>query len=461
MTATPSPASIHTSADDFMLRLRQRTPGELEFHQAVEEWYESIHRLLDRRPAYQRMKIAEQMVEPERVITFRVTWEDDQGAIHVNRGYRVQMNSALGPFKGGLRFHPSVNLSVLKFLAFEQVSKNALTRLPLGAGKGGADFDAKGRSDREVMRFCQAFMNELHRHIGPDTDVPAGDIGVGGREVGYMFGQYKKLQNQVHGAITGKGPDWGGSLLRPEATGYGLVYFASEMMRTLGQEISGKTCLVSGSGNVAQFTIEKLLQLGARPVTVSDSGGYIYDEAGIHADKLAFIKKLKNEERGRIQAYADVYPEAVYTARDPSLGYNPLWRHRADLALPCATQNELNGIDAQHLVDGGVVIVAEGANMPCTAEAIDIFHQHGIRYAPGKAANAGGVAVSGLEMAQNGSRLPWSAEEVDRRLYGIMCGIHQMCLETAEAHGEKGRYALGANIAAMERIAGAMLALGI
>ena len=414
---------------DIMEWVKARDPGEKEFHQAVQEVVESIRPVLDQNPVYRDACILERLVEPERVILFRVPWMDDQGGIHVNRGFRIEMNSAIGPYKGGLRFHPSVNLGILKFLAFEQVFKNALTTLPMGGGKGGSDFDPKGKSDNEVMRFCQSFMCELERHIGPDTDVPAGDIGVGAREIGYLFGMYKRLRNEFSGVLTGKSLNWGGSLIRPEATGYGCVYFAAEMFATRGQQLEGKTCLVSGSGNVAQFTIEKLLDLGARPVTCSDSSGYIYDEQGFDREKLAFIKRLKNVRRGRVKEYAEKYPHAVYTPVDPALGHNPLWSHRADCAFPCATQNEINATDAQHLVDNGAALVAEGANMPTEPGGVDIFLDHKLLYGPGKAANAGGVSVSGLEMTQNSMRLSWSREEVDNRLRMIMASIHKTCLD--------------------------------
>ncbi len=394
------------------------------------------------------------------MIIFRVPWVDDKGEIQVNRGYRVEMNSAIGPYKGGLRFHPTVYLGLLKFLAFEQVFKNSLTTLPMGGGKGGSDFDPKGKSDNEVMHFCQSFMNELFRHIGPDTDVPAGDIGVGTREIGYLFGQYKRLRNEFTGVLTGKGLNWGGSLIRPEATGYGAVYFAAEMLATRGETLAGKICLVSGSGNVAQYTVEKLLQLGAKPVTLSDSNGYIYDEAGITQEKLEFVKELKNVRRGRIKEYAERFKGVVYTPVDPKLDYNPLWNHKAHCAFPSATQNEINGKDAQNLIRNGVYLVAEGANMPSTPEAIDVFLEHKILYGPGKAANAGGVATSGLEMSQNSLRLSWSREEVDRRLQGIMKAIHEQCV----IYGKEGNYVnyvRGANIAGFIKVADAMLDQGV
>jgi glutamate dehydrogenase (NADP+) len=386
---------------------------------------------------------------------------DDQGQVHVNRAFRVQMNSAIGPYKGGLRFHPSVNLSILKFLAFEQVFKNALTTLSMGGGKGGSDFDPKGKSDNEVMRFCQSFMTELFRHIGPDTDVPAGDIGVGAREIGYLFGMYKKLSNEFTGVLTGKSLGWGGSLIRPEATGYGSVYFAAEMLATQNQTLKGKKCLVSGSGNVAQYTVQKIIELGGKIVTLSDSSGYIYDEEGIDTDKLSFVKRLKNVKRGRISEYIDKYSEAVYTEADTSLDYNPLWNHKADCAFPSATENEINATDAANLMKNGVHLVCEGANMPSTPEAINIFLDNKILYAPGKASNAGGVAVSGLEMAQNSMRLNWPADEVDRRLKIIMKNIHQTCLDASAEYGESGNYMAGANIAGFTKVVTAMLDQGL
>ncbi len=447
--------------DAFLEYVKARDPNQPEFFEAVMEVYESIKPALERHPEYRQAKILERIVEPERVVMFRVPWMDDAGEIHVNRGFRIEMNSAIGPYKGGLRFHPSVNLSILKFLAFEQVFKNALTTLPMGGGKGGSDFDPKGKSDAEVMRFCQSFMLELFRHIGPNTDVPAGDIGVGGREIGFLFGMYKKIRNEFTGVLTGKGLNWGGSLIRPEATGYGAVYFANEMLKTRNLTMEGKVALVSGAGNVAQYTIEKLLDFGAKPVTASDSNGYIYDEEGIDREKLDFIMWLKNVKRGRIKEYAEKYPNAVYTPVDPSLDYNPLWNHKADMAFPSATQNEINGKDAQHLVDNGVFLVAEGANMPSTPEAIEIYKQHNILYGPAKAANAGGVAVSGLEMSQNSIRLQWTREEVDRKLHEIMKAIHRQAWETAEAYGVPGDLQVGANIAGFVKVADAMLDQGL
>jgi glutamate dehydrogenase (NADP+) len=441
--------------------VKRRDPGEIEFHQAVSEVLETIEPVLDRNPEYRRAGIVERMVEPERVVIFRVPWMDDNGEVHVNRGFRVQMNSAIGPYKGGLRFHPSVNLGILKFLAFEQVFKNALTTLPMGGGKGGADFDPKGKSDAEVQRFCQSFMLELYRHIGPNTDVPAGDIGVGAREVGYMFGMYKKLRNEFTGVLTGKGACWGGSYIRPEATGYGAVYFAAEMLAAPGKTLDGTRSLVSGSGNVAQFTMEKLLQLGSTPVTFSDSSGYVYDEAGVTAKKLAFIKHLKNIRRGRVREYVEQYPEAVFTPADYALGHNPLWAHKAECAFPCATQNEINGTDAQHMVDSGVVVVTEGANMPTMHDGIRIFHENGVLFGPGKAANAGGVSVSGLEMTQNSMRLSWTRQEVDDRLKLIMKAIHKVCMDTAEAYDHPFNYVIGANVAGFVKVADAMLDQGV
>ncbi len=446
---------------DLIAEVKAKNPNEPEFHQAVLEVAESLDIVFEKHPEYRAAKILERIVEPERVIQFRVPWVDEDGEIHINRGYRIEMNSALGPYKGGLRFHPSVNLSILKFLAFEQVFKNSLTSLPMGGGKGGSDFDPKGKSDLKVMRFTQQFMSELFRHIGPNTDVPAGDIGVGGREIGYLFGQYKKLKNEFTGVLTGKGLNWGGSLIRPEATGYGAVYFAAEMLAARGDTLEGKVCLVSGSGNVAQYTVEKLLQLGAKPVTLSDSNGYIYDEEGIDKEKLEWVKELKNVRRGRIKEYAEKYPNAVYTPVDPSLDYNPLWNHKADCAFPSATQNEINGKDAQHLLDNGVFVVAEGANMPTTLDGVQLFLDKGILYGPAKAANAGGVAVSGLEMSQNSIRMQWSREEVDKHLHNIMKNIHKTCVEMAERFGTPGNYVNGANIGGFLKVADAMMDQGV
>jgi glutamate dehydrogenase (NADP+) len=443
--------------------VKAKNPAEPEFHQAVHEVAESLELVLDKRPEYRSGKILERIIEPERVILFRVPWVDDQGEVQVNRGFRVEMNSAIGPYKGGLRFHPSVTLGTLKFLAFEQVFKNALTTLPMGGGKGGSDFDPKGKSDGEVMRFCQSFMTELYRHIGPNTDVPAGDIGVGGREIGFLFGQYKRLANEFTGVLTGKGLNWGGSLIRPEATGYGSVYFAQEMLATRGESLEGKTCLVSGSGNVAQYTTEKLIELGAKPVTLSDSSGYIYDGEGIDREKLAFVMELKNERRGRIKEYADKYPGAEYTAleAEPKRGTDPLWQHKADCAFPSATQNEINGDDAQNLLNGGVYVISEGANMPTTPDGVELFLDSGILYGPGKAANAGGVAVSGLEMAQNSMRYSWTRQEVDDRLRHIMNEIHARCVAVAEEFGTPGNYVNGANIGGFLKVADSMLDQGI
>jgi len=446
---------------DILKVIRARDPNEKEFHQAVEEVVDSVKPVLDRNPQYRENGILERLVEPERVVMFKVPWVDDEGQVQVNRGYRIQMSSVIGPYKGGLRFHPSVNLSILKFLAFEQVFKNALTTLAMGGGKGGSDFDPKGKSDNEVMRFCQSFMMELFRHIGPNTDVPAGDIGVGAREIGYLFGMYRKLANEFTGVLTGKSLGWGGSLIRPEATGYGCVYFASEMLANGNQSLKGKVCLVSGAGNVAQFTVEKLIELGAKVVTLSDSSGFIYDEEGIDQGKLAFVKRLKNIRRGRIKEYVDKYSQAVYTEADTTLDYNPLWSHKANCAFPCATQNEINGKDAQNLMKNGVALVAEGANMPSTPEAIHIFLDKKILYAPGKASNAGGVAVSGLEMAQNSMRLSWPREEVDARLKIIMKSIHKACLDAAAEYGVPGNYMVGANIAGFVKVVNAMIDQGL
>lgn len=446
---------------EFMDAVRAKNPGEPEFHQAVSEVVESCSIVLERHPEFRKAKILERMVEPERVVIFRVPWQDDRGEFHINRAYRVEMNSAIGPYKGGLRFHPSVNLGILKFLAFEQVFKNALTTLPLGGGKGGSDFDPKGKSDSEVMRFCQSLMTELQRHIGPDTDVPAGDIGVGAREIGFLFGQYKRIRNEFTGVLTGKGLEWGGSLVRPEATGYGCAYFAAEMLATRGDTLEGKRCLVSGSGNVAQYAIEKIIDLGGKVVTASDSSGFIYDEAGIDRDKLAYIMQLKNVKRGRIAEYAEAYPSSVYTPVDPSRDHNPMWAIEADCAFPCATQNEINAIDADNLIANGCRLVAEGANMPASPEAVHKFISAGILYAPGKASNAGGVATSGLEMTQNSMRLSWSRDEVDSRLREIMRSIHRSCLEAAEEYGTPGNYLNGANIAGFLKVARAMMAQGL
>jgi glutamate dehydrogenase (NADP+) len=447
--------------EKILAEIVRRDPDQKEYHQAVFEVLETVKPVLDRNPEYRGQAVIARITEPERVIMFRIPWMDDQGQVHVNRGFRVEMNSAIGPYKGGLRFHPSVTLSIIKFLAFEQVFKNSLPTLQMGGGKGGSDFNPKGRSDAEVMRFCQSFMTELARHIGPNTDVPAGDIGVGAREIGYLFGMYKKLRNEFTGVLTGKSLSWGGSLIRPEATGYGVVYFASEMLAHAGDSLAGKNCLVSGSGNVAQYTAEKILEMGGRVLTLSDSSGYIYDEEGIDGDKLKFIMQLKNIQRGRIREYGDKYPNAVYTEIDPALDYNPLWSHRADCAMPSATQNEINEKDAQNLVKGGIRLVCEGANMPSTPSAIAVFLDNDVLYGPSKAANAGGVAVSGLEMAQNSMRLSWPREEVEGRLKQIMKSIHGTCIGAAEEYGMPGNYMAGANIAGFVKVVNAMLDQGL
>jgi glutamate dehydrogenase (NADP+) len=452
---------MHNYAEDFIAELKAKNPGEPEFHQAVTEVVNSLAPVMDKSPQYRKAKILERMVVPERVIMFRVPWVDDRGEIQINRGYRVEMNSAIGPYKGGLRFHNSVYLGMLKFLAFEQVLKNSLTTLPMGGGKGGSDFDPHGKTDMEVMRFCQSFMTELSRHIGPDTDVPAGDIGVGGREIGFMFGQYKRLRNEFTGVLTGKGIKWGGSLIRPEATGYGCVYFAQEMLATKGQDFKGKTCLVSGSGNVAQYTIQKLMQLGAKVVTISDSDGVIYDEAGFDDEKLAFLLELKNVRRGRVSEYAQKFKGAVYTKRDKNLDHDVLWSYKADCAFPSATQNEINGKDAANLLKNGCKLVAEGSNMSTTMDGVDAFVDAGILYAPGKASNAGGVATSGLEMSQNSMRLSWTREEVDKQLHNIMKNIHASCVQASQAYGKPGNYVVGANVAGFLKVADAMLDQGL
>ena len=438
-----------------------KNPTEPEFLQAVQEVADSLQLALDRHPRYRDARILERLVEPERVIMFRIPWQDDAGEVHVNRGFRVEMNSALGPYKGGLRFHPTVYLGMLKFLAFEQIFKNALTTLPLGAGKGGADFDPKGKSEAEVMRFCQSFMTELQRHVGANTDVPAGDIGVGAREIGYLFGQFKRIRNEFTGVLTGKGLGWGGSLMRPEATGYGTVYFAQEMLATRDDSLEGKVCLISGAGNVAQYTAEKLLALGAKPVTLSDSGGCIHDPDGIDEHKLGWVKDLKNVRRGRIMEYAERFPSATFTPADPSADHNPLWNVPGDCAFPSATQNEISAKDASNLLNNGVHVVSEGANMPTVPDGVEAFVTAGILYGPGKAANAGGVAVSGLEMAQNSMRVTWTRDEMDGRLREIMRRIHEQCRDTAEAYGKPGNYVHGANIAGFLRVADAMLAQGL
>ncbi len=446
--------AFEVKVNDFMAKLIARNPHEYEFHQAVQEVVESVMPFIEENPQYKQAKILERVSEPERIIMFRVPWQDDKGEIQVNKGYRIEMSSAIGPYKGGLRFHPTVNLGVLKFLAFEQVFKNSLTTLPMGGGKGGSDFDPKGKSNNEVMRFCQSFMTELQRHIGPNTDVPAGDIGVGGREIGYMFGQYKRLRNEFTGVLTGKGIEWGGSLIRPEATGYGTVYFAEEMLKMRGMDFNGKIVSVSGSGNVAQYAVEKVNMLGGKVVTLSDSNGFIYDADGIDDEKLAFVLDLKNIKRGRIQEYCDKYPHAKYFE-----GQRP-WSIKCDIALPCATQNELNEQEAKTLVQNGCILVAEGANMPSTPEAIEVFLQAKIMYAPGKASNAGGVATSGLEMTQNSMRLPWSREEVDARLHQIMINIHSTCVKYGK-QGDYINYVKGANIGGFIKVADAMIAQGL
>ena len=446
--------NMHHLVDQFMESVVAKNPGEVEFHQAVKEVVETIIPFIQDNPKYQGKALLERLTEPDRLITFRVSWVDDSGKIQVNKGYRVQFNNALGPYKGGLRFHPSVNQSILKFLGFEQIFKNSLTTLPMGGGKGGSDFNPKGKSDNEIMRFCQAFMIELSRHIGADTDVPAGDIGVGGREIGYMFGMYKKIKNIHHGVLTGKGLSYGGSLIRPEATGYGCVYFANYMLEKVGKDIKGKQCLISGSGNVAQFAAEKLISLGAKVVTMSDSSGSIYDSDGITQEKLDWIKDLKNNKRGRIKAYADHFDVLYLEGQRP-------WAIKGDLAFPCATQNELNLEDAQKLVTNGVIAVAEGANMPVTANGVAYLQENNVLFAPGKASNAGGVATSGLEMSQNSLRLNWSREEVDSRLKGIMKSIHEQCIAYGTKPDGSVDYVQGANIAGFVKVADAMIDQGV
>lgn len=443
------------SIKEFILTVEKMNPNEPEFIQAVTEIAEIVIPFIEENEKYQNMKLLERMVEPERTIMFRVSWTDDNGEIQVNRGYRVQFNSAIGPYKGGLRFHPSVNLSILKFLGFEQVFKNSLTTLPMGGGKGGSDFDPKGKSEAEVMRFCQSFMTELSRHIGPNTDVPAGDIGVGSREIGYLFGQYKRLRNEFTGVLTGKGISFGGSLIRPEATGYGNVYFAKNMLETKGESFQGKIVVISGSGNVAQYAAEKTIQFGGKVVTLSDSSGYIYDDEGLDEEKLAFVMELKNVKRGRIKEYVKKYPSAKYIE-----GKRP-WNVNCDIALPCATQNELNKEDAQTLVDNNCMCVGEGANMPCTPDAIEVFQKNKILFSPGKASNAGGVATSGLEMSQNSLRISWTSKEVDEKLHKIMNDIHAACVNYGKNADGYVDYVKGANIAAFVKIADAMLAQGI
>ncbi len=445
---------LDLKVNEFMAKVIAKNPGESEFHQAVQEVVESLMPFIEANPKYNHAKILERMAEPERVIMFRVSWVDDNGEIQINRGYRIQMSSAIGPYKGGIRLHPTVNLGILKFLAFEQVLKNSLTTLPMGGAKGGSDFDPKGKSDNEIMRFCQAFMTELSKHIGADTDVPAGDIGTGGREIGYMFGQYKKLRNEFVGVLTGKALEWGGSLIRPEATGYGSVYFAQEMLKTRNDSLKGKTCLVSGSGNVAQYTVEKLIQLGAKPVTLSDSSGYIYDPAGIDAEKLAWVMDLKNIRRGRISEYAQKFNCKYVEGKTP-------WGEKCDCAFPSATQNEVNIDDAKMLIANGCFVVSEGANMPSTPEAIEVYIKAKILYGPGKAANAGGVATSGLEMTQNSMRLPWTREEVDAKLHQIMINIHETCVKYGTQPDGFINYVNGANIGGFIKVADAMIAQGV
>lgn len=445
---------LDVKVNEFMAKVIAKNPGESEFHQAVKEVVESLMPFIDANPKYKEAKILERMAEPERVIMFRVAWVDDNGEIQINRGYRIQMSSAIGPYKGGLRLHPTVNLGILKFLAFEQVLKNSLTTLPMGGAKGGSDFDPKGKSDNEILRFCQAFMTELSKHIGADTDVPAGDIGTGGREIGYMFGQYKKLRNEFVGVLTGKALEWGGSLIRPEATGYGSVYFAQEMLATRGDSLNGKICTVSGSGNVAQYTVEKLIELGAKAVTLSDSSGYIYDPAGIDTEKLAWVMELKNIRRGRISEYADKFGCEFVPGKTP-------WGVKCDCAFPSATQNEVNEDDANELIKNGCFVVSEGANMPSTPDAIEIYLKAKILYGPGKAANAGGVATSGLEMTQNSMRLPWTREEVDARLHQIMISIHQTCVKYGTEKDGFINYVKGANIGGFIKVADAMIAQGV
>ena len=445
---------------DVIAKTKEKDPAQPEFHQAVEEVLNTLQPTVERHPELVKAKIYERIVEPDRVVMFRVPWMDDDGEVHVNRGFRVQFNNAIGPYKGGLRFHPSVNLGIIKFLGFEQIFKNSLTTLPMGGGKGGSDFDPKGKTDNEVMNFCYAYMRELYRHIGPDTDVPAGDIGVGGREIGYLYGYYKKILNDHTGVLTGKGLEYGGSLIRPEATGYGAVYFAGEMLAVRDLDLKKKTAIVSGSGNVAQFTIEKLLDLGAKPISLSDSSGTIIDDAGIDRDKLQYVMELKNIRRGRIKEYAEDYDVPYY----PDLSVWDVVKKegvKGELAFPSATQNEIDAEHAQALVDNGCICVSEGANMPSTQEAVDIFQENKLLYGPGKAANAGGVSTSGLEMSQNSTRLSWSREEVDQKLHGIMKSIHKTALDAAEAYGDSGNYVMGANVAGFLKVAKAMLAYGV
>ena len=449
------------NTNEYLDFVKKRNGHEPEFLQAVDEVIQSVLPVLDRHADLRRLKLFERMTEPERLISFRVNWLDDKGEVQVNRGYRVQMNSAIGPYKGGLRFHPSVTQSVLKFLAFEQVFKNALTGVPMGGGKGGSDFDPKGKSENEVMKFCHAFMGELARHIDHRTDVPAGDIGVGGREIGYLFGAYKKIKNEFTGVLTGKGIGWGGSLIRTEATGYGLIYFAENMLQNTGSSIKGKTCLVSGSGNVSQYAIEKIIHLGGRVVTASDSNGYIYDESGITQERLEFLKDLKNNKRGRIKEYSEKFKGVVYKDIDPKADSNSLWAIKADCAFPCATQNEVSAKDANQLVKNGAKLLAEGANMPTTPEGINVLIDNGVMYAPGKASNAGGVATSGLEMTQNYMGSNWTRDEVDNKLKAIMKSIHETSLSAAKEYGKPGNYMVGANIAGFLKVARAMQAQGV
>jgi len=460
-TSVVSPHVGSAFVQEYIDLITARDPHQPEFTQAVQEVVVSLEPVLARHPHYRSQRVLARLLEPERVIQFRVPWQDDEGCVHVNRGFRVGFNSAIGPYKGGLRFHPSVNLSILKFLAFEQIFKNSLTGQPIGGGKGGSDFDPRGRSNAEVMRFCQSFMTELFRHVGHNTDVPAGDIGVGGREIGYLFGQYKRITNTFTGVLTGRAPGWGGSMLRPEATGYGAVYFAAEMAATQGRDLSGMRCLVSGSGNVAQYACRKLIELGAVPVTLSDSSGWIYDSEGITEEKLQFVMELKNERRGRISEYAERYSSATWAAVDSEADHHPLWAVEAEAAFPSATQNEINAVDAAHLVAGGVTLVSEGANMPTTPEAQDALVDAGVLLGPGKAANAGGVAVSALEMAQASQRLRWTSEEVDRHLKRIMHDIHAVCLEAAGSYGFGADYRHGANIAGFRKVADAMVDQGL
>jgi len=441
------------NVEKFMANIKAKNPGQPEFHQAVHEVAESIIPFIEENPKYKHAKVLDRIAEPERIIIFRVPWINDKGNVEINRGFRIEMNSAIGPYKGGLRFHPTVNLGILKFLAFEQVFKNSLTTLPMGGGKGGSDFDPKGKSDNEVMRFCQSFMTELSRHVGPNTDIPAGDIGVGGREIGFLFGQYKRIKNEFTGVLTGKGLEWGGSLIRPEATGYGAVYFAQEMLATKGDSLKGKTCVVSGSGNVAQFTTQKINELGGKVVTLSDSGGYIYDPKGVDDEKLAWVMNLKNIRRGRISEYAEKFSCEYYEDNRP-------WHVPCDAAFPSATENEIQKEDAEALVKNNCAVISEGANMPSTPDAIEVYQNNTILYGPGKAANAGGVAVSGLEMTQNSMRLPWSREEVDNRLQTIMKNIHATCVKFGK-EGDEVDYVKGANVGGFVKVADAMIAQGV